>query len=69
MIHFQKIQNAVLLPLILSIAVVNHAQTRTSAHASEPLTATADGQRAAYLAGLTDVKPGANGKLWDTQHP
>lgn len=63
MLHLRKIHRAVLLPLILSTAVVNYAQT-TAAQTSEPPTPAADGQKAVYLAGLTDVKPGTNGSLF-----
>jgi len=64
MLHFRKIQNAVLLLLVLSAAVVTHAQATTSTQSIEPPTASPDGQQAVYLAGLTDVKPGAEGSLF-----
>jgi len=62
MFHLRKISNAVLLPLILS-AVVNHARATTSGETNEPPTPSADEQKAVYLTGLTDVKPGTDGVL------
>lgn len=63
-LHLRKIHRAVLLPLILSLGVVNYAQTTTSTQTREPLPLAADGQTAVYLAGLTDVKPGTKGALF-----
>lgn len=64
MIRLRNIHSAVLLPLILSVAVVNQAQTTTSTSPNAPTTPSSNGQQAVYLTGLANVKPGADGSLF-----